>query len=436
MLGGAASWMGACVVAGVAALCGGCAPDIGPIPAEPRPVDLRAFSSTSAARPEVVEVPGADFEPPEVATEVEAVRMADGETSARSTTVERAVNPATSTPQTKAVARGSAQTLRVGQRWPIESLVGQINGRPIYAEEFFRPIEDRILVLAARPDQAAAKLELRQIVNQRFNNLINSELVIAEAQSRLSPDMQKGVFAWLRDMQERTIAQSGGSRSQAEEQLREQTGLGVEEYIQQRKNYELSLDLLRRKVDPRVIVSWRDVERLYDFNRAQYAPEPVLKLGRIRLLKSAQTDKIEECKRLLAEGRPFSEVATTLGMPDGGFWRDVRVGPDGMQISDLTDDLVAALRPLKIGEVAGPIEQRTHVVWVSVLSEVAPKIVSIFDPAVQLSLRAQLFDSRRAEAQQKYIMGLRSRWLSTEIQKMEFRLLTIALTRYFDPSRS
>lgn len=430
--------MGARVAACVIA-CGsvwGCAPDIGPIPTAPQTVDLQAFAARSAVHPEVVEVPGVEFEPPIVETASETIVLADGESVTRGATVERATNPATAAPQTRAVARTASQTLRVGQRWPIESLVGQINGRPIYAEEFFRPIEDRILVLAARPDQAAAKLELRQVVSQRFNNMINSELVIAEAQSRLSPDMQKGVFAWLRDMQERTIAQSGGSRSQAEEQLREQTGLGVEDYIEQRKNYELSLDLLRKKVDPRVIVSWRDVERLYEFNRAQYAPEPILKIGRIRLLRAGQTEQIETCKRLLAEGKSFTEVATALGIPDGGFWRDVRVGPDGMQIADMTDDLVAALTPLKTGQIAGPIEQRTYVLWVSVLSEVAPKVVSIFDPAVQLALRNQLREYREAEARQKYIMSLRSRWLSDDIQKMEFRLLTIALTRYFDPSRS
>lgn len=415
-------------------LLSGCQTDEVPVPTDARTVDLGAFVSPPRERPEVVGVPGADTDAPTVKRTTAVQPLADGEAVTRSTTSETATDPATSAPQTEVVASTVSQQLRVGQRWPIESLVGQINGRPIYADDFFKTIEDRIMILAASPNQQQAKIALRQLVSERFNQLINSELIIAEAQSRLSPEMQQGIFAWLRDMQERTIAQSGGSRSNADEALREQTGMGVDQFIEQRKNYELSADLLRRKVDPRVIVSWRDVERLYDFNRAKYAPDPVYKLGRVRLAKTQQ-DEIARARAMFAEGKTFADVAAAMKAPNGGAWQEVKVGPEGMEIASMTEDLQAALKPLKPGQVSGEIEQRTHIVWVSVMSEERPPAVTIFDVALQLSLRSQLYEYRSGEERMRYIASLRSRWLSDDIQKMEFRLLTIALTRYFDPSR-
>jgi len=423
---------GALSVGGV--VLSGCDNDPTPVPTNARQIDLGAFVTPPSLAPEAVAVPRADFEPPSTATTTETART-DGGTVTETTRTESALDPATQTRQTRVTERTEAQDLRVGQRWPVESLVGQINGRPIYADDFFRPLEDRIRILAAMPNQQQARALLRQLVSERFGALIDSELIMAEAQSRLTPEMQQGLFAWLRDMQEDAIARSGGSRSNAEEQLREETGMGVEEFIESRKTRALSEDLLRRKVEPRVIVSWRDVQRLYEINRAQFAPDPLYRLGLMRLAKRGQEAQIEEARRLFESGKSFSEVAKALNLANDGAWRTVRVTSDGMDIGDLTDDLANALRPLKPGEHSKEVDQRNHVVWVAVLGEERPPSLSIFDPKVQLGLYDQLENYRRGEEQMRYLRRLRSRWLSDDIQKMEFRLLTMALTRYFDASR-
>jgi hypothetical protein len=416
----------------------GCSDDPVPIPNDARTVDLAAFADVPASYerapvgPEVVAVPAAEFSAPSTQVTTTKVELADGETITRTTTAEGALNPATQRPDVQVTDRTMRGSMRVGQRWPVESLVGQINGRPIYADDFFRPIEARLIQIASDANQNQAKLAARELVADRFRALVNSELIIAEAQSRLSPEMQQGVLAWLRDMQERTIAQRGGSRSEAEKQLIEETGQDIKGWIEQRKDFELSMDLLRRKVQPRVIVSWRDVEQLYEKHKAQFEPEPMALLGRIILSKSLQAEQIELAKTMSAEGKTFAEVVQAVKARDNGEWMKVKIGPNGMELGDLAPDLAAALAPLKPGQYAGPIEQRTTQIWVAVLGEEQPeRAVSIFDPTLQLALRNQLMEQRNYFERERYIAKLRSRWLSDDIQKMRDRLWIMAQDRYF-----
>jgi hypothetical protein len=211
--------------------------------------------------------------------------------------------------------------------------------------------------------------------------------------------------------------------------------MSVEEFVEFRKNTELTRDILRRKVEPRVVVSWRDVERLYAQRQAAYAPNPEMRVGRIRLVKEGQQDKIDEAKRLFAEGKPFVEVARTVGVEKDGFWRSVPTQDGQMNVSDLTDDLQAVLRPLKPGEVSAPFEQRSSVTWFAVLGVDAQQGISIFDPDLQLALRGELQATQERIEQGRYIQSLQKRWLGASIAKMELRLVQMARERYLDPMK-
>ena len=399
-------------------------------------MDPSAFVAPPKTRPEVVQVPQADIEPPAEITEQETMVLADGTKVTRTQKAEEAISPATQKPQTKVTQRTEQDSVRVGQRWPIESLVGQINGRPIYADAFFAELEGRILAQASNPDQNAAKRAVRAIVESRFDQLVNSELMIAEAQSRVTPEMQQGVMAWLRNMQETSIAQRGGSRSQAEQLLRDETGMSMEEFLESQKERGLIGDLLQRRVKPRVIVSWRDMEREYDLHRAELAPDPVYNLGRITLFKDRSAAEIEKVKSMLAAGKTFQEVVAALKVPNEGRWMQVKLVDGKMQIDTLSDDVAAAVRPLKPGQVSPPVETRTQVSWYTVISEEVPQARTIFDPQVQLLIRSQLTNRRDMEARAEYIESLRSRWMSDDIQKMQLRLIQLAMARYFDPART
>ena len=399
-------------------------------------VNLAAFSTPpKGPMPEVVEIPMAEVEPPSVTEVTETQVLGDGETVTSKKELVTALDPATQKPTTQVTNRSVVQSVRVGQRWPVEGLVGQINGRPIFANDFFKVIEDRILLEASSPDQRAARQRIDAIVHQRFVEVVDSELVLAEAESRLSPEMKQGLLGWLRDLQEQAIAQRGGNRASAEEALRDEGSGTIEDYVNFTKNYQLQQDLLNRKVRPRVIVSWRDIERRYDKDRAMYAPDPSYKVARIRLFKDSQADKIEQVKKLLAEKRPFAEVAESVGMQNGGFWREVRVRDGKMDLGDLLDPVRSALEKLLPGMVSEPIDQRTSVMWLAIVGSDVPPSVSIFDGSLQLQLRGQLYGERFQVERAAYLQSLRRRWLSGSIAKMEERLKKMAPDRYLDPTK-
>lgn len=420
----------------VAGVTSGCNPAPITVPSDARTVDAAAFVAPPKARPEVAQTPQIDIEPPAEITAQETMVLPDGTKVTRTEKAEEAISPATQKPQTKVTQRTERDSVRVGQRWPIESLVGQINGRPIYADAFFAELEGRILAQASNPDQNAAKRAVRALVESRFDQLVNNELIIAEAQSRVTPEMQQGVLAWLRNMQETSIAQRGGSRSQAEQLLREETGMSMEEFLESQKERGLIGDLLQRRVKPRVIVSWRDMEREYDLHRAELAPDPVYNLGRIALFKDRQAAEIEQVKSMLAAGKTFQEIVAALKVANQGNWMQVKLVNGQMQISTLADEVAAAVRPLKPGQVSPPVESRTQVTWYTVISEEVPQARTLFDPQVQLLIRGQLTNRRDMEARAEYIESLRSRWMSDDIQKMQLRLIQLAMARYFDPART
>lgn len=422
------------VLVGAAAwLLAGCATDA-ELSQDVRDVGIADFSRPiQGPVPEVVATPLPDVEPPSVTQVDHVTEFGDGSKVERKAVEITAVDPATQKPETQLVDEGSQRMLRIGQRWPVESLVGQINGRPIFAEEIFRQIEAAVQLAAQDPNPDNARKQVDAIVRNAFRQQVESELILAEAESRLSPEMKVGLLGWLRDLQETTIAQRGGTRASAEEALRDEMQMSVEEFVTFRKNAELTRDILRRKVEPRVVVSWRDVERLYSSRRAAYSPDPVYRLGRIRLSKESQADKVETVRKMLSEGAPFAEVADAVGIPEHGFWRNVGLRDGRMQLGDLTEDLQKAIAPLAPGKVSEPVEQRTAIAWYSVVGTEAPPTLSIYDQDLQLLLRGEIQATQERIEQARYIQSLQKRWLGTSIAKMELRLVQMARERYLDP---
>ena len=215
----------------------------------------------------------------------------------------------------------------VGVPYPIESLVGQINGRPVYAEEFLLPLEDRILRIVAESPLAEAVRSVDALVMQRFREFVDSELIIAEAESKLDSQQQQGVLAWLKSVQEDTIADRGGTRDTASASIEEEFGVSFDEFMLERRSLALASDLLRKRVQPRAIVSWRDIEQAYRRNYATFNPSPTLQIGRIRFSTKRETEKVEQAKALIAGGADFAAVCAAMDIPDGGAWLDLAVQP-------------------------------------------------------------------------------------------------------------
>ncbi|MHC4246984.1 MAG: hypothetical protein ACYSUU_09305 [Planctomycetota bacterium] len=319
----------------------------------------------------------------------------------------------------------------VGVPYPIESLVGQINGRPVYAEEFLLPLEDRILRIVAEAPLAEAVRSVDALVMQRFREFVDSELIIAEAESKLDSQQQQGVLAWLKSVQEDTIADRGGTRDTASASIEEEFGVSFDEFMLQRRSLALASDLLRKRVQPRAIVSWRDIEQAYRRNYATFNPPPTLRIGRIRFSTKREVEKVEQAKALIAGGADFSAVCAAMEIPDGGAWLDLELPADGIAGTSLTKAVKSRLEGLEIGELSEPWVQTAFISWFAVTGIEKQPGRSIYDPSVQFGLESELSNMRLVQEQERYLGTLKDRWVSSDIDDMRRRILAIARLRYF-----
>jgi hypothetical protein len=295
-------------------------------PKDSRDVPVQAFvkgMTPDDVRPSVVEVPASEYQPQQDPDADSVSDPGDG-----STPVASGKGLASTAAQGPGGAAGEA--LAPGQKWPVDALLGQINGKPLYANDFLASREDRIRQLVAQPDRVAAYRQLLQLLDEAFEQFVNNQLVISEAEGAIPIEAKEGLLAWMRELQEAEIANRGGTRSEAQRSIEEEfPGTTIEEFMQRQKNEILASDLMRRRIKPRAIVSWRDIERLYMKNWEKYNPLPTIRVGRIALLKTDQA-KVDRVKGLFAQGKSFAEVAAELQWPQG-HRRDPRSGrrPEG-----------------------------------------------------------------------------------------------------------
>jgi len=397
--------------------------------------DAQAISLSDFAHPpealktDVVEIDAVVVETPEVVTD--EMDTSSGDRTFIETRREVISQNADGRTEIDATRSTFERKLEPGQSWPVEGLVGQVNGRPVFANAFLDPIADRLLSAAALRDRVEGRRVFVELVRLSFKDLVDNELIVADAESKLSPEQQQGLFAWLRSFQEETIAERGGSRAAAEASLEAEESQTLEQFVQQKRDIALVRRLMNERIEPRTIVSWRDIVQEYERRRAEFNPPPILKLGRIRLNPRTDADAIAKVKAMAAEGKKFSEIAAELKLPDGGFWQAFDYPPDGIAGMPFTEATKERLTGLGIDVPSAPLEQRELIVWLGILALDRPPSRSLFDREVQLQLRAELEGRRRAIERQRYLDTLRSRWVTDEIGEMERRLVEIALERYW-----
>lgn len=388
----------------------------------------------SNANLDIVQVPPSVFSPDEVRETTETEKDAQGE---KVTTVKSLVEKNADGSERVVIIEPVSEDIRikVGGKWTIDSLVGQINGRPVYASKFMQSIEDRILRIVAENQRPVAQRMIAQLVSERFEQYINNELIIAEAEGLLSPEMQAGIFAWLQSIQEQTVAGYGGNRTAATQSLQDQFGMNMEQYLKEKRDEALAQDLLRRRVKPRTIVSWRDVERQYSILEPEFNPEPMITIGRIRL-KNVNEDQIQDVQARFKRGETFAQVAAELkeqgGLADkdAGVWEVFKMPPNGIAGLDFSQDIKDLLSAVETGKVSAESRKDSSCTWYCVMNIESQTGRSIFDSVLQRQMRRGLEDQRGRYEQVRYLGSLRDRFVTNDIDQMTRRLTRIAWDRY------
>ena len=312
----------------------------------------------------------------------------------------------------------------------VDSLVGQVNGRPIFANDFFLPIADQLRALGRRSTQREFLSQAQPIIMEHLRQIVLNELFLAEAQSQLTVEQQQGIFAWMRHIRETTIAESGGTRTGTRQQLQEREGMSIDEFVAARRDMALLQQLRRDKIEPRVIVSWRDVQREYQRRWDEFNPPATLSLARIRLSTDAQVETIEQVKQRLADGEPFAEIAASLDQAeDGRAWQTFQMGAGGIEDISLADRIKQHIIHLQVGETSEPFQHGSSTWWLHIAGIDQPEGRSLYE--VQREIQASLHNRRFNEEMNNYIETLFEQGIYDELDSMLLQLLEIATVRYW-----
>ncbi len=317
-----------------------------------------------------------------------------------------------------------------GDRVIVDSLVGEVNGRPIFADEFLAPMEQHLVQVAKQTTGVQRRQAFNNIIRGTLRSVVENELILADAEFALTEQEQRGLFAFMRNLKERVIREKGrGTRYEAEQKLRGEVGAGdIEEYLGRQRDYILFDQLRRQKIAPRVVVSQRDIEHEYQRRYQEFNPPPRVTLAKINLLTESQADLIDQVSQRLTSGEAFSAIAEDLGVPNGGVWDTFDMGSGGITDIEVTDAVKSRLEGLGQGQTTKPFVQGGSTIWLHVQKVERQPARSLFDVQRQLADNIQM--RRSNEEWDRYVRSLFAEGIYDELEDMADRLLEIALQRY------
>jgi len=355
----------------------------------------------------------------------------------------------------------------VGVPITVEALVGQVNGRPVYANNVLAPMADQLRAESVKMNRSEFTDSIRNLLffetegmggiirGGRIYELVITELLLSEALGNMSKEQSYGVFSLLAQMRENLASTQGGSRTQLRQSIEDEAGVTTEEFLGMQRDQILIDALQNQKIWPKVNVTWRDIqrefeklstntsvptkemddERIEEILRSMQAGIPLkditaangaITLGKIRLPK--EDDRIEYVTEALASGLPFQEVADSVGISKSGVWGSFELGTGGIDGIGINEVFVEKLKSISYGEVVPAFEFGSGVFWIIVLDIQEP--VSLYSRSIQIALRNVLRWVQFNKEKERFIESLWGKGSLEEVKEMADRITTIAVRRY------
>ncbi|MDG2055566.1 MAG: hypothetical protein P8J86_12790 [Phycisphaerales bacterium] len=319
---------------------------------------------------------------------------------------------------------------RTGERIVVDSMIGQVNGRPIFANEVLDPVADELWAEARRLSLEAFRSKAFKTVQKRLEDVILNELFLSEAQIGLTKEQETGLLGFLRNLREELVGQGGGVRTQAEQRMQEEEGLTLDEKVDLEKNKMLIGHLMRSKISPHVVVSWRDIEREYKRKNERYNPQPKVVLGRIQVTTEGNQERIESIEKRLVSGESFMDVAKAEGMRNDGRWDSFLMGPEGISDIEIAAEFKQHLVGLEQGDSVGPFVRGSRTIWLHVIMLEQADVKSLFTAEVQTELRQELHARSFQREQKRYVDQLMQRGIYDDMMEMSNRVMDIVMVRF------
>jgi len=319
---------------------------------------------------------------------------------------------------------------------PIDALIGQVSGRPIFASEFFESMDARLQAESRRESRREFLIGLREQVAEALRDTIRDELLLAEFEATLSPAQRQGLATFVQGIRQNLIRRGGGSTELANQLLIREEGLTLEEKVEAESRQQLVRQMVGQLLRDRAWIPWRDVRRAYLRDLDEYRPPPTARY-RVIMAPADDAERIASIQRELQAGRDFGAVAESYSVfrPEERGLYEVRVGAGGLAETEVFADetLNARATALSAGETVGPFEWSNRRVWLA-LESVDAEGVSLYE--AQDEILAELRQQRLLEVQAEFFGELEERGSLSDIERMRNELFRLGAERYLIASEN
>lgn len=313
----------------------------------------------------------------------------------------------------------------------MDSMVGQINGQPVYAHDIMESLGDDAL---RRMGATLPPVQFRQQVMQQFsleiNARIQNSLVLAEAERTLTSQEQLGLLHFQQVERDKLISENGGILRDTELAAQTKYGHSLQEELEVRRQQLLTSKFMRDKLFPKVYVDKRMIERYYNDHPEEFNPNPSVT---VRLIIAKDNAKADQVDAALAQGTPFDEVATKhsdVFADKGGLVLDQSAMEGPMSEFNLlfSTPLNEAAQELKIGEHSARITVAAGHGWVMLQDLQGGEQRSLQEAWLELEERLQ--NQQLNNLSRKYYAELMKNGNFSDPNQMVLDLTDVAMTRY------
>ncbi len=353
-------------------------------------------------------------------------------------------SPSTLVPTAQAATSSSAAAQT--ERLLVDQLVGQINGRPVFANEFFAPMDARLRRSAneLRNRQGLSELEkqkewlkeTKQTIDAALWDKLRDQLLLAEFESSLTPEQKVGLFHYIESVRADLVSGNLGSEAQANQRLLESEQIDLDTKVADISRGVFIREQLRKAISTRVQVSYWDVQLYYDQRIDEFVPLPTARFIVIRAPISDEA-KVSRIESALAEGEDFGKVAAaeSAWRPNAGNLFEVTIKSRDY-VSERyfgPEPLNAAALALSPGKSTDRIDVGGDAWWIMLAAIDQPEGRSLYD--VQSEIELRLRAERWREEEIRYFDQLFQRGSFSDVKLMSGRLLQFAAERYLIQNR-
>jgi hypothetical protein len=308
----------------------------------------------------------------------------------------------------------------------VAGMVGQVNGRPIYARSIFKDVHERLTDLGKRLPAAQFKQQASALLQGRLKQIVMDALILGEAENQLTEQNQQGLLHFLKEERKKLIRELGrGSEELANERSRISSGLTLDQRISEKRNQVIVQNYLREKLWPKINVSRKDIERYYHDHFEDFNPPE----GRtIHMLRTSEENVANQIDKELANGRDFLDIAgdNVLNPRDwekkGLFGTAIKGNPFG------NDALNDATLKLKEGENTPRMKVGSMYTWVYIAKISQGETHTLRE--VQLDIERILKQQQYNRYTEEYQKRLLDEGSYNDLEEMHKRLMEICMSVY------